>query len=464
MFFLKRFSFSLTAAGCRAIMSKTDQRGAAGLERKINQAMKRWEARQIQEPLMLTGVRQAGKTYSLRQFCQETYTDVFYLNLEEQPSFQSAFEGDLTPRTVLQNLSILAGRKITPETAIILDEIQVCERAITSLKYFCEAPENYRVMAAGSLLGVKLRRFQSSFPVGKVHMLAMGPMDFEEFLLACGESMLRDSIAEAYTSMTPLPSGIHDKALHLYRDYLLVGGMPKAVQGYLDAGRDISAFEDDVHRSLLTAYLADMTKYVQSAYEAEKIAQVYQSIPRQLAKENPKFKYNMVRATANRRDYDAPIDWLTASGMLLMVKALEAPLAPLKSQAKERTFKLYLSDVGMLSTLCGMRARDLLPDQDNICKGALVENYIVQQFAQSRPEQYYFRPSDSIEIDLMDDRPEGIVPIEIKSGRHKRSRSLQNYIDRYHPKYAIRFSQLNFGKTDHLFSVPLYAAYLAARP
>ena len=431
------------------------------VERKIYQAMKHWEETSVQEPLMLIGVRQSGKTWIIHHFCKETYSDVFYLNLEEQPSFQSAFEGDLSPRVILQNLGILAGRTITAETAIVFDEIQVCERAITALKYFCEAPENYRVIAAGSLLGVKLRRFQSSFPVGKVHILHMYPMDFEEFLLACGEGMLRDRIMESYQTLSPLPSAIHEKAHRLCLDYMMVGGMPKAVEHYLTQGKDISAFSPEIHRNLHLAYLADMTKYVKNPYEAEKISQVYQSIPRQLAKENPKFQYNAVRPTGNKRDYESPIDWLKSSGMLLAVNGLEAPLSPLKSQEKDNMYKLYLSDVGMLATMCGMKARDLLPEQPNLYKGAIVENYLIQQFAGYREEQYYFRPSDSMEIDLVDDRNEGIIPIEIKSGRHKRSRSLHNYIDQFHPPFAIRFSALNFGKTDCLVSLPLYAAFCA---
>lgn len=433
------------------------------MERKIYQEMKRWEENSVQEPLMLLGVRQAGKTWIIRKFCQDTYSDVFYLNLEEEPSYLSAFEGDLSPRVILQNLGILAGRRITPDTALVLDEIQVSERAITSLKYFCEAPENYRVITAGSLLGVKLRRFQSSFPVGKVRILRMYPLDFEEFLLASGEALLRERIWEAYRSLTPLPAGIHEKALRLCRDYLLVGGMPKAVEDYVLSGKDVNAFSGEIHRNLHLAYLADMTKYVNSAYEAEKIAAVYQSVPRQLAKENPKFRYNLVRASANKRDFDAPIDWLTASGMLLPVKGVEAPLAPLKSQAKENAFKLYLSDVGMLSSLCGMRAGDLLPERENLYKGAIAENYVAQQFAVYRGEQYYFRPGDSMEIDLLEDRAEGIIPIEIKSGRHKRSRSLANYMDRYRPEYALRFSGLNFGQADRLLSIPLYAVFCAAQ-
>ena len=298
--------------------------------RKMIRMLTDWEDRSVQEPFVLIGVRQVGKTWIIRKFCEERYQDVFYANLEENPSFQSAFEGDLSPRTILRNLSVLAERKLTEHTTLVLDEIQVCERAITALKYFCEAEENYRVIAAGSLLGVKMNRFSSSFPVGKVHMVRMFPLDFEEFLLACGEELLLDSIREAFHTSLSLPSAIHEKALRLCFDYMLIGGMPRAVKEYVEGGKDIAAFRWEIHRDLRLAYLADMTKYVSSPYESQKIVEVFESVPRQLAKENPKFKYSMVRPKANKRDFYAPVDWLKAAGLVYQVTALEIPLSPLK--------------------------------------------------------------------------------------------------------------------------------------
>ena len=431
------------------------------MERKIYAQLAEWEAKSVKEPLMLIGVRQVGKTWVINQFCKDHYADTFYVNLEEQQSYQSAFDGNLTPAVILRNLEILAGRTLSEKTTIVLDEIQVCERAITALKYFCEATENYRVIAAGSLLGVKINRFSSSFPVGKVRILHMYPMDFEEFLMACGEKLLGEAIRQSFRECRPLPSGIHEKALQLCYDYMLVGGMPQAVSNYVSCGKNITAFRREIHQELQLAYLSDMTKYVSSPYETEKITQVYQSVPRQLAKENPKFKYTVVRPNANKRDFHAPIDWLKAAGMVLQVNALELPLSPLKSYTKENIFKLYLSDVGMLSSLCGLKPRDLLPDEDNMFKGAVVENYVIQQFAAYRESLFYFKPSENMEIDLVDDTV-SVVPIEIKAGRHKRSKSLEQYMQQYHPNSAIRISALNFGKTGPLFSVPLYAVFCLA--
>ena len=431
------------------------------MERKIYAKLAEWEEKSVKEPLMLIGVRQVGKTWLINRFCRDRYDDTFYVNLEEQQSYQSAFDGDLTPAVILRNLEILSGRTLSEKTAIVLDEIQVCERAITALKYFCEADENYRVIAAGSLLGVKINRFSSSFPVGKVQILHMYPMDFEEFLLACGEQKLAEAIRQSSRECRPLPSGIHEKALQLCYDYMLVGGMPQAVRNYVSCGKNITAFRREIHQELQLAYLSDMTKYVSSPYETEKIAQVYQSVPRQLAKENPKFKYSVVRPNANKRDFHAPIDWLKAAGMVLQVNALETPLSPLKSYTKENIFKLYLSDVGMLSSLCGLKPKDLLPEENNMFKGAVVENYVIQQFAAYREELFYFKPSENMEIDLVDDMV-SVIPIEIKAGRHKRSKSLEQYMQQYLPDSAVRISALNFGKTGPLLSVPLYAVFCLA--
>ena len=427
--------------------------------RKFYNILSQWESDHIQEPLMVIGVRQVGKTWLIRKFCESTYNDFFYLNLEESPEFLSAFEGSLAPEVVLRNLSILAGRAITPSTALVFDEIQVSERAITSLKYFCEAKEDYRIITAGSLLGVKINRFSSSFPVGKVRIERMYPLDFEEFLKACDEDLLREAVTDAFRAMQPLPEAIHEKAMRLFSDYLIVGGMPAAVADYVARGKNITLFRRQIHQELKLAYLADMTKYVTSPMETVKIAESYQSVPRQLARENPKFKYSTVRSNANKRDFASAVDWLCTSGMVIKICSLELPATPLAGYKNDSAFKLYLSDCGMLSSLAGLQPRDLAIDTANIYKGAVIENYVIQQFAPHLEELFYYKPSDSMEIDLIYDNGITIIPIEIKSGRHKRSTSLKNYIHRFSPSTAIRFSALNFGKTENLWSIPLYAAF-----
>ncbi|MCR5599015.1 MAG: AAA family ATPase [Lachnospiraceae bacterium] len=427
--------------------------------RNFYEKLKAWDASENRKPLLVMGARQVGKTWIIKEFCEKTYGDYIYLNLERQEDVCSIFESTLEPSTIVKSLEQLLGRRIEDRTPIFIDEIQKSERAITSLKYFCESDGMRCVIGAGSLLGVKLARFESSFPVGKVDIKTLYPMDFEEFLIACDETALRDGIREAFDKMNALPSGIHEKALRIYHDYLMVGGMPDAVADYLQHEKNVIHFNDSIHDNLRLAYLADMTKYTTSAAEGVKITEIYQSIPRQLAKENPKFKYNEVRPMANRRDFSAPLDWLKASGLVIAVRKLDAPLSPLKGYESETGEKIYLSDAGLLSNMCGLKYRDLLPDENNIYKGAVLENYVVEEFRARGRNLNYFKPSESMEIDLVYDDGTSIVPVEIKSGRHKRSTSLKNYIEKYKPAYAIRVSERNFGEADGVRAIPLYALW-----
>ena len=427
--------------------------------RKFYEELEIWENSNTKEPLLIIGARQVGKTWLIKTFCEEKYKEYVYINLEERKDIASIFEGNLTPDLILKQMSMLLGRKIDYKTAIVFDEIQQSERAITSLKYFCEAKENYRIICAGSLLGVKIKRFESSFPVGKVCMKNMYPMDFEEFLLACGEELLRDGIKEAYSSLVPLPEAVHNKALELYHDYLLVGGMPQSVDNYIKNKKTIIDFNRNILEYIRLAYMADMSKYVINTTETAKILAVYESVPRQLARENPKFKYKEVRGTAIKRDYYGSIDWLAASGLIYKINKLESNRTPLKAYENEDSFKIYLSDVGILCDICKINPNDLLPETHNIYKGAVIENYVYEQMISRYKELYYYKPAENLEIDLVTQIGNDIIPIEIKSGRHKKSTSLKNYMERYKPQYVIRISENNFGYADSLKSIPLYAVF-----
>ena len=427
--------------------------------RKFYEELSFWEDNNIKEPMLIMGARQIGKTWLIKKFCEDRYKEYVYINLEEREDIKSIFEGNMSPKTILTNLGIVLGRKINTNTTIVIDEIQQSERAITSLKYFCEAKENYRIIVAGSLLGVKVNRFETSFPVGKVYIKRMYPMDFEEFLLACNEHDLVECIKDSYANMSFVPDAIHNKALGLYHDYLIVGGMPQVVANYVTNDKDIMLFNRDYLEFLRLAYLADMSKYVISATETVKISAVYESIPRQLARDNPKFKYKEIKETAIKRDYYGPIDWLASSGMVYKINKLEIPKVPIKSYSNQDSFKLYMSDVGILCKICGIYPNDLDVTNNNIYKGAVIENYVFEQLISKYPDSFYYKPSDSMEIDIVTNIDGNIVPIEIKSGRHKRSTSLKNYIAKYSPEYSIRISENNFGMIDNLKSVPLYAVF-----
>ena len=429
------------------------------MNRRFIHKLESWSNDLDKKPLLVIGARQVGKTYIIEDFLDKNYDDYFEINLERQKEYLDIFEDNLDPQTIIRNMERLSGRTLSHDVPIFIDEIQQSENAITSLKYFSESKEKYTIIGAGSLLGVKIARFHGSFPVGKVHIEKLFPMDFEEFLDAIGENSLRDGIVESYNSKKVFPDSIHEKALSLYHDYIFVGGMPGAVKNYIEKDQNILSIDSDFYYDLKTSYLADMTKYTTSPAESLKINETYESVPRQLARENPKFKYKEIRKNASKRDFLAPLDWLIQSSMVYRVKKLDTIKTPLKGYESEDSIKIYLSDVGLLTNTIGMKYSDILSTEQNLYKGAIAENYVVQQLASYGKNLHYYKPSESMEIDLVLDSIDGILPIEIKSGRHKRSTSLKNYIKEFTPSYSIRISELNFGFTDGILSLPHYAVF-----
>ena len=411
------------------------------------------------KPLLVLGARQVGKTYLIEHFLHEKCADFITINLERQEEYVSVFEDSLDPDVIIRGIEQLSAHKITPGTVIFLDEIQVSERAITSLKYFCESRNDIRVIGAGSLLGVKINRFEGAFPVGKVKMLNMYPMNFEEFLIALGEEALRDGIYDSYQTHQAMPDGIHKKALSKYHDYLMVGGMPEMVKNYIEVGKNLNDVDFAILSDLQVAYQADMTKYTFSGAESMKIISTYKSVPRQLSNENPKFKYKEIRPNANKRDFATSLDWLIASGLVYPVTKVSRPDTPLDAYQEENYVKIYMSDVGILTNMCSLKLSDLSSDTHNIYKGAVIENYVMQQLKAIGRDLYYYKPDDSMEIDALVRWQDDIIPVEIKAGRKRRSTSLKNYITRFEPPIAIRISEQNFGEINGLISVPLYAAW-----
>lgn len=430
------------------------------MKRLFYDRLLKWENDRTKEPMLVVGARQVGKTWLIRHFCEENYEHYLYLNFESNPSLNSVFEGSLEPEDIIENLEILTGEEIGENTALFLDEIQKCERAVTSLKYFCESEKNYRIIGAGSLLGVKLNRFESSFPVGKVIIEKMYPMSFEEFLTALGEEKLKKKITESCVLGEALPEALHEKALLFYQNYLFVGGMPRCVADFINKGKRIPDFDRNIQDNILLAYAADMNKYTISAAEGVKIGEVYHSIPIQLAKENPKFKYKEVRPHANKRDFYQPLDWLKTALLIHKVNRVELPQSPLKVYGDEGIFKIYMSDVGLLCCLAGIPYKDIRMEADNIYKGMLTENYCIQEMASKGIRAYYYKPDASMEIDVLLDREGEIIPMEIKSGRHVRSTCLKNYCEKFHPAEKIRLSCRNFSESnDGVRCVPLYALF-----
>ena len=425
--------------------------------RKIEEELKKWMT-DYKMPLMLVGARQTGKTYILEDFCKKNFNNYIYINLDKEENISEVFENTIDPDTIIEKIEILKNVVINPEdTIIFLDEIQVSERAIASLKYFCESEKPYKIVCAGSLLGVKINRFKSSFPVGKVTIKYLYPMDFEEYLIALGEDKLINEIKIHYDSNEPLINPIHEKALDLYKKYLILGGMPAIINNFIENGCNISYVNFDFQEQIITSYLADMNKYTENS-EGIKNGQIYNSIPKELARSNNTFKFSIVDKDARKIRYESSLDWLLASNMILKCDLSERNESPLKAFASSDKFKLYLSDVGLLRALSNIDYSEILLDKNEMYRGVLTENYVACEFYPKFKELYYYN-FDRYEIDFLIKIDGEIIPVEIKSGRRTNSKSLNEYIKKYNPKYSIRISTKNFGFENNIKSVPLYAVF-----
>lgn len=429
------------------------------MRRKIDNALDAWKLRADRKPLVLMGSRQVGKTTSVLAFGDRSYKSVVHVDFYRQPQAKAAFVGSLEPRVIIRALEALLWRDIDPEsTLLFLDEIQDCDNAITALKFFrADAPE-YDVVAAGSLLGVHVAR-EGSFPVGYVDMLDMHPMDFEEFCWALDEerglSLLRESFASG------APFALHERFMDLYRDYLLVGGMPEVVARFARTRRVADAA--GVQRDIRTAYVADMVKYA-TAVDAAKISACWESIPAQLAKESgsTKFVWRHVASGAKAERYGSAVDWLVASGIVSKCTQVSEGVSPLKSFENESSFKLYVADTGLLASAYDATPADLSDTGNRSARfrGGMAENYVMQQLVAAGLKPYYWGMQSTYEVEFVVRLRDGVVPIEVKSGTHVRSRSATHFAEKYGCPYVLRVTGKNYGVTETVRNVPLYAACL----
>lgn len=429
------------------------------MERKIYNNLLKWKEKNSELPYMLVGARQTGKTYILTEFCKNEFQNYVYINLENMTNIAKIFEETMEPEKIIQAIEITLNISIDiNNTIIFIDEIQTSEKAINSLKYFAEAKEDYKIVCAGSLLGVKINRFKSSFPVGKVWIDYLYPMDFEEFLIAIGEEKLNEKIKNSYKKMEPMLETLHQKAIGLYNEYLCIGGMPCNIIEYIRNDKNIKAYEDDLSNIIITSYLADMSKYTENT-EAIKNNKIYNSIPEQLGKENKKFKYSLVEKSARSREYETSLEWLIASNMILKCTNIKTPKSPLKAYI-DSSFKVYLSDIGILRVLAKLTTNEILLNKNMLYKGVLAENYVAEILNSKYKELYYWQLGSSYEVDFVINIDGDIIPIEVKASDNTTSKSLNYYIERYKPKYSIRISAKNFGFNNNIKSIPLYAAHL----
>lgn len=428
------------------------------IKRKIEDSLRAWKSKTADRmPLIVSGARQVGKTHTLREFGDRYFKNVVYVNLEINQAIASYFNEIIEPERIIRYLESSAGQRIIPgQTLVILDEIQSCERALTSLKYFCEVTPEYHIAAAGSLLGVAINREHYSFPVGKVETLTLYPLDFEEYLWARGKDLLCEEILRAYNEMSPLPDALHREAIELYREYLIVGGMPASVNAFL---KDKSFVDVPlVQRGILDNYIADMAKYA-SASDSVRIRACYDSIPAQLAKENRKFQYKVVQRGGSATLFGASIEWLNLAGIVLKCRRISQAVEPISVYADLAAFKLYMGDVGLLAMKSGISQETVLTGAGSTFMGALTENYVAQQLAAKGYGLYYWESASIAEVDFVLQKGNEIVGVEVKKGENTKSRSLNVFVRNYQPKYSIRLSLRNFGQKDNLRSVPLYAAF-----
>ena len=432
------------------------------MKRKIYNQLIEWKNNKINKPLLILGVRQCGKTYIINEFCQNEYKNYLKINLLERNDVVNLYKENINSEEKYKRLKAMINFDFDKENSILfIDEIQESEELISELKYFCEEHNNVRIICAGSLLGVKLKRLTKSFPVGKVYIKNMYPMDFEEYLIANDENFLIESIKECFVNNKPMLS-LHTKALKYYNSYLLTGGMPESVLNLININGDYIKYDKNIISNIIESYFDDMKKYIQTQTEALRIRALYESLPSQLSNSSHKFQYSKLNTGAKSRDYELPLDWLLSANMVQKVNCVKTIEKPLKGFEDNDTFKLFLSDIGILNNLLNISINDILNDNLKIYKGVITENYVANQLLANEIPLFYWKNKQNVEVDFLIETKDGIIPIEVKSSDNTQSKSLKTFNTLFDPPYAIRMSTKDFGYNSEtkIKSVPLYATFL----
>lgn len=426
------------------------------MERMAMAALQDWKARPGHKPLVIRGARQVGKTWLMKAFGATAYEQVLYVNFDHNAQMKALFEGSMDVERLLMGLALYAGQKIEPaSTLLIFDEVQEVPAALASLKYFNENAPEYDIVCAGSLLGVALHE-GTSFPVGKVEFLDLYPMSFFEFLQAMGKEMYAQVLQQGDFAMAGTFKQDYELLL---KQYYYVGGMPEAVQAFATR-RDYNEVRE-IQQRILTAYEQDFSKH--APYEVvPRIRMLWQSVPGQLAKENKKFIYGQVREGARAKDYELALLWLADCGLVHQVHRVSAPRLPLAAYEDLKAFKLYLLDVGLLACMSGLRQEVLLAGDALFTefKGALTEQYVLQQLQTLRGVNVYYWTNDrgNAEVDFLADTGREIVPIEVKAALNLRAKSLRVYREKYAPAHAVRTSMADYKEEEAgLVNLPLWA-------
>ena len=417
--------------------------------------LKKWKESNRRKPLIIEGARQVGKTWLMKEFGKLCYTDTVYINFDSNTRMAELFASDLDTDRLIMGLELYSGKKIDAEhTLIIFDEVQEVPRALSSLKYFCENAPEYHIVCAGSLLGIALHE-GTSFPVGKVDFLKLFPLSFKEFLMALGKERFAELLENQDYQMITSFKQTYIDAL---KQYYFVGGMPEAVQCFAE-NNDFNEVRE-IQERILAAYEQDFSKHAPNEI-VPKIRMLWNSIPSQLAKENKKFIYGLIREGARAKDYETAILWLSDCGLVHKVSRVNTAGIPLKAYEDLKAFKLFVVDVGLLACMTGLRQSTLLDGNDLFTefKGALTEQYVCQQLKTIENLRVYYYTNDrgSCEIDFIADTGEQIIPIEVKAETNLRAKSLKVYREKFAPETSVRTSMADFKKEDRLVNLPLYA-------
>ncbi len=434
------------------------------LKRKIEKQLLEWKNTPGHKPLIIKGCRQCGKTYSVMQFARENYTHVVYLNFFENPSYASVFAGALDVDNITMLLSALLGKEAVFEagkTVLILDEIQDCPDARTSLKFF-RIDGRYDVIGTGSLLGVKgYGKEPKSVPVGSETVIVMYPLDFEEFLWANDISAaVIGMLQNALDTERPVPEALHNRMKQLLLQYAVVGGMPDAVQTFVDSKQMDAVLQ--IQRDIVRSYEDDMVKYAEKK-DKSRIKECFQSIPRQLAKENKKFQYSLVRKSSTASKYAGSLQWIEDAGIIARCYNLFITELPLDGNAQQDIFKVYMCDMGLfVSMLEDGTQFDILQGNLYAYKGAIFENLIADIFTKMGRKLYYFRKDSGLEVNFVI-RYKGectLVEVKAANGNIKSAKTILNHPEKYHVNSAIKLGDYNVGRMGQVLTLPLYMAFL----
>ncbi len=430
--------------------------------REIMNDLIRWKDSNRRKPLLLTGVRQCGKTYILNEFGNNCFENIVYLNFEESENAAAIFDYDFDVNRIVSELGYLTGKRIIPgETLLFFDEIQNCPRAITALKYFNEKMRELHVVCAGSLLGVAIKRNKVSFPVGKVNRLQLYPMSFKEFVIACGRNDLIE-ILKDWPTDRPVPDLYAVPMKKMLKDYYIVGGMPEAVRTWLDT-HDYDEVTE-VQKEILKDYSDDFSKYA-PIHEVPKIRWIWDSVPVQLAKENNKFVFSHVKAGKRSAELEDALQWLRDAGLITQLFLVEKPELPLSGFADKTYFKVYMSDTGLLRAKSGLTHETILNETDlySRYKGAFAENYVLNELRSINKEPYFWRSSNTAEVDFIFEEKASLIPVEVKAADNTQAKSYKQFCKKYRPAFGFKLSEkkiaMNKYEQTETCSLPLYMSW-----